>query len=92
MRIILVIAFVPGCFVGSLSIYKSDPGYSQVADLPGITMPELRVTVTKQLDDLLDMVVESGIFASKADALRAATIYFLKDLGWLERPAKTKLK
>ncbi len=49
-------------------------------------MPELRVTVTRQLDDLLDLIVESGLFASKADALRAATVYFLKDLGWLEKP------
>jgi len=49
-------------------------------------MPEIRVTVTKHLDKLLDEVVEAGLFASKADAVRAATVYFLKDLGWLERP------
>ena len=56
-------------------------------------MPELRVTVTRQLDDLLNLIVESGLFASKADALRAATIYFLKDLGWIEKPAsKAKAK
>ena len=49
-------------------------------------MPEIRVTVTKNLDGLLDKVVEAGLFASKADAMRAASVYFLKDLGWLEKP------
>lgn len=51
-----------------------------------LDMPEIRVTVTKNLDGLLDKVVEAGLFASKADAMRAASVYFLKDLGWLEKP------
>jgi Arc/MetJ-type ribon-helix-helix transcriptional regulator len=51
-------------------------------------MPEIRVTVTKELDRLLQDIVDSGMFASKADAMRAAVVYFLKDLGWLERPRK----
>jgi Arc/MetJ-type ribon-helix-helix transcriptional regulator len=55
-------------------------------------MPELRVVVPKGLDELLDKVVDAGLFATKADAIRAATIYFLKDLGWLEKPRKVTEK
>ena len=51
-------------------------------------MPELRVVVTKELDGLLDEVVEKGLFSTKADVARAAIVYFLKDLGWIERPKK----
>ena len=51
-------------------------------------MPEIRVTVTKQLDELLDDAVKAGMFASKADVMRASAVYFLKDLGWLEKPRK----
>ena len=58
----------------------------------GSSMPELRVTVTKKLNELLDKVVEAGLFASKADAVRAATVYFLKDLGWLEKPQEPPKK
>ncbi len=49
-------------------------------------MPELRVVVPKGLNKLLDKVVDAGLFATKADAIRASVIYFLKDLGWLEKP------
>jgi len=52
----------------------------------GSMMPELRVTVTEKLNELLDKIVEAGLFASKADAIRATIVYFLKDLGWLEKP------
>ena len=52
----------------------------------GFTMPELRVTVTEKLNELLDKIVEAGLFSSKADAVRATVVYFLKDLGWLEKP------
>jgi hypothetical protein len=55
-------------------------------------MPEIRVTITKQLDELLSDVVVAGMVASKADAMRAATVYFLKDLGWLEKPPRAKPK
>ncbi len=51
---------------------------------------EVRVTVTEQLDEMLAAVVEAGLFASKADAMRAAAVYFLKDLGWLEKPKHFK--
>jgi len=63
-----------------------------VADGSYTDMPEIRVTITSQLDGFLDDVVEAGMFASKADAMRAATVYFLKDLGWLERPKPSTKK
>jgi len=53
-------------------------------------MTEIRVVITSKLDKILDEVVEAGLFASKADAVRAATVYFLKDLGWLEKPSRSK--
>ncbi len=77
--------------MGYPSICQIAEMYPSGADLTGIAMPELRVTVTRQLDDLLSMIVESGLFATKADAVRAAAVYFLKDLGWLEKPLR-KLK
>ncbi len=46
-------------------------------------MPELRVVVPKGLNELLDKVVDAGLFATKADVMRASLVYFLKDLGWL---------
>lgn len=49
-------------------------------------MPELRVVVPKGLNEFLDEVVDAGLFATKADVVRASVIYFLKDLGWLEKP------
>ena len=49
-------------------------------------MLEIRVTVAQELDRLLEKVVEAGLLASKADAVRAATVYFLRDLGWLGNP------
>lgn len=51
-------------------------------------MPELRVTVTDELNELLNEVVERGLFSTKADVARASIVYFLKDLGWVERPKK----
>ena len=53
-------------------------------------MPELRVTVTKKLNELLNDVVAAGLFSTKADTVRAATVYFLKDLGWIEKPEEKK--
>ncbi|MBA7502308.1 hypothetical protein ES706_00892 [subsurface metagenome] len=51
----------------------------------GCHMPELRVTVTKKLNELIGEVVAAGLFATKADTVRAATVYFLMDLGWIEK-------
>jgi|GEM_PF-6350830 Arc/MetJ-type ribon-helix-helix transcriptional regulator len=49
-------------------------------------MPEIRVTVSEKFDKLL----ETGLFASKADILRFATIMYLKELGFIgKRKAET---
>ena len=53
-------------------------------------VPELRVVVTDGLNELLNDAMDVGLFASKADLVRASIIYFLKDLGWLEKPQKNK--
>ena len=49
-------------------------------------MPELRVTVTEKMDDLLDEIVETGLFTSKADLVRFATVAYLKDFGFIKKP------
>jgi len=49
-------------------------------------MPELRVTVREEMNKMLDEIVSAGIFNTKAEAIRAATVYFLKDLDWIEKP------
>ena len=49
-------------------------------------MPEIRVTVTDKMNALLDRLVETGLFTSKASLMRFATINYLKDLGWIEKP------
>ena len=48
-------------------------------------MPELRVTVTEKMDKLLQSIVETGLFTSKADLMRYATIAYLQDSGWIEK-------
>ena len=48
-------------------------------------MPEIRVTVTDKMNELLDRLVETGLFTSKANLVRFATIAYLKDLGWVEK-------
>jgi len=48
-------------------------------------MPEIRVTVTEKMDKLLERVVEMGLFSSKADLMRFATIAYLKELGLIEK-------
>lgn len=49
-------------------------------------MPELRVTITEKMDKLLDRIVDTGLFTSKADLVRFATIAYLKELGMIEKP------
>ena len=49
-------------------------------------MPELRVTVTEKMNELLNRLVDTGLFSSKADLVRFATVAYLKDLGWVEKP------
>jgi len=47
-------------------------------------MPEVRVTITEKMNKLLDEVVKTGLFTSKADLFRFAVIAFLKDLGLIK--------
>ncbi|MFH2110737.1 MAG: ribbon-helix-helix domain-containing protein [Candidatus Bathyarchaeota archaeon] len=49
-------------------------------------MPELRVTIPDKMNELLDELVETGLFTSKADLVRFATVAYLKELGWIKKP------
>jgi Arc/MetJ-type ribon-helix-helix transcriptional regulator len=51
-------------------------------------MPELRVTRPEKMNELLDKLVETGLFTSKADLVRFATVAYLKELDWIEKPKK----
>ena len=53
-------------------------------------MPELRVTITEKFDKILDKLVETGLFPSKADIMRYATINYLKELGWISKRTERK--
>ena len=44
-------------------------------------MVELRVTVDEKLNKLLDQIIESGIYQSKAELMRSATIQHLIEMG-----------
>jgi len=43
-------------------------------------MVELRVTVDEKLNKLLDKIVKSGIYQSKAELMRSATIRLLTEM------------
>lgn len=43
-------------------------------------MVELRVTVDEKLNELLEEVVSSGLYQSKAEFMRSAAIYLLMDM------------
>ena len=47
-------------------------------------MTELRVTIDEKFNKLLDSIVESGLFHSKAELVRSATIHFLLQMGILK--------
>ena len=55
-----------------------------------ISMPELRVTVDEKLNRLLDRIVASGIYNSKAELMRSATIYLLIQMGVLKEHIEKK--
>jgi Arc/MetJ-type ribon-helix-helix transcriptional regulator len=48
-------------------------------------MPEIRVTISEKFDKLLDELLETGLFTSKADIMRFATIQYLKELGFINK-------
>ncbi len=47
-------------------------------------MVELRVTVDDKLNKLLDDIVASGIYQSKAELMRSATVYMLIQMGLIK--------
>jgi Arc/MetJ-type ribon-helix-helix transcriptional regulator len=44
-------------------------------------MVELRVTVDDKFNKLLDDIIASGIYPSKAELMRSATVYMLIQMG-----------
>jgi Arc/MetJ-type ribon-helix-helix transcriptional regulator len=44
-------------------------------------MVELRVTVDDKFSKLLDDIVASGLYQSKAELMRSATVYMLLQMG-----------
>lgn len=51
-------------------------------------MAELRVTVDDGLNELLERIVGSGLYLSKAELMRSAAIYFLMQMGFLKEHVK----
>lgn len=47
-------------------------------------MTELRVVVDEKFNRLLDDIVRQGLYASKAELMRSATIYLLMNMGILK--------
>ena len=50
----------------------------------------MRVTIDEKLNELLDDVVSSGIYQSKAELMRSATIYLLMQMGVLKEHIQKK--
>jgi Arc/MetJ-type ribon-helix-helix transcriptional regulator len=57
---------------------------SKPKDNQWVKMVELRVTMDDKLNKLLDEIVASGIYQSKAELMRSATIYFLMQMDILK--------
>lgn len=55
-------------------------------------MPEVRVTVEEKLNLLLDEIVASGLYPSKAEFVRCSIVHLLKYLGLLENLINTNKK
>lgn len=49
-----------------------------------IAMVELRVTIDEKMNKLLDQIVKSGIYQSKAELMRSATIHLLIEMGLIK--------
>lgn len=47
-------------------------------------MTELRVVVDEKFNQLLDDIVRQGLYTSKAELMRSATIYLLMNMGILK--------
>jgi Arc/MetJ-type ribon-helix-helix transcriptional regulator len=56
----------------------------------GVSMVELRVTVDEKFNKLLDKVVEAGVYQSKAELMRSATIYLLIQMGILKEHIESR--
>lgn len=53
-------------------------------------MVELRVTIDEEFNKLLDMVVESGVFQSKAELMRSGAVLLLAQMGLLKDHIKVQ--
>ena len=47
-------------------------------------MVEIRVTIDEKFNKILDKVVESGVYLSKAELMRSATVNLLIQIGVLK--------
>ena len=55
-------------------------------------MVELRVTIDEKLNKLLDKIVDSRIYQSKAELVRSATIYLLVQMGLIKEHVQSEEK
>ncbi|MEA2089195.1 MAG: ribbon-helix-helix protein, CopG family [Thermoproteota archaeon] len=55
-------------------------------------MPEIRVTIDEKLNALLDELVASGLYPSKAELVRCGIIQLLKEFGFLPHFVNLKKK
>ena len=54
-----------------------------------LAMVELRVTIDEKLNKLLQKIVDAGIYQSKAELMRAATVDLLIKMGVLKEHIET---
>ena len=55
-------------------------------------MVELRVTIDEKLNKLLDKIVDSRIYQSKAELVRSATTYLLVQMGLIKEHVQSEEK
>jgi hypothetical protein len=58
-----------------------NPWVAYILRAIGEKMVELRVTVDDKLNKLLDDIVASGLYQSKAELMRSAAVYLLLQMG-----------